>query len=404
MSGFLRKLWPSVAALALVVASLLALPLAGALVVIALVCLVSIVRLRRPFWRGAALIAASSLFGLAGIEVGLTLLEPVGQEIGAVRVQTPAHWYPWDPVVQFRPLANTVVQARATWRDELLYDVSYTIDASGARATPGSVDSGPTYLFIGDSYTFSEGVDDADTLASQFARRLDPPAHVVNLGVPGWGVTHMVRAMETGLYDRYVVGKVAAVIAWVTPPNLERATGESSWLGNAPRYDWGADGKLQFTGTFNQYRFIYPLDGLAYLARTHLRVVRRFSYAAEERKQADYYVVLVAKLRDMVQERYGAPLILLSNGPEAEPPDQPDLQYLPAFDGIRALGAPTISVRKLIGPPAGWGPYFIPHDGHPTPLLNRLVADALVSFQPRIDVRPRSRQPAEVTKGSEAAE
>lgn len=377
MSAFMGKLWPPVAALAIVAAALFGLPLAGALVVMAVVCMVIVVRLRRPIWRSTALITASSLLGLAGIEFGLSILEPTGQEVGAVRVQTPARWYPWDPVVQFRPLANTVVKARATWRDELLYEVSYTIDPSGARATPGSVESGPTYLFIGDSYTFSEGVNDADTLPSQFARRLDPPAHVVNLGVPGWGPTHMIRAIETGLYDRYVVGKVVAVVAWATPPNLERATGESSWLDNAPRYDWGPDGKLHHTGTFKQYRWTHPIDGLAYLARTHLRIVRRFSYAAEERKQADYYVALIARLRDLVRERYGAPLILLSNGPEAAPPDQPDLQYLPAFDRLRALGTPVISVRNMIGPSAGWGQYFIPHDGHPTPQLNRIVAEVL---------------------------
>jgi hypothetical protein len=380
MSAFLRKLWLPLVALALVAAALHWLPLAGALAVMALVFMVSVVRLRRPFWRSAALITASSLLGLAGIEFGLSVLEPVGQEVGAVRVQAPAQWYPWDPVVQFRPLANTVVKARATWRDELLYDVSYTIDAAGARVTPGSADRAPTYLFIGDSYTFSEGVNDADTLPSQFARRLNPPAHVVNLGVPGWGPTHMLRALETGLYDRYVVGKVAAVVMWVTPPNLERATGESSWLGNAPRYDWGADGKLRHTGTFTQHRLTHPIDGLAYLARTHLRLVRRFSYAAEERKQADYYVALIGRIRALVRERYGAPLILLSNGPEASPPDQPDLQYLPAFEGLRGLGAPVVSVRSLIGPPAKWGQYFIPHDGHPTPLLNRVVAEALADI------------------------
>ncbi len=67
-----------------------------------------------------------------------------------------------------------------------------------------------------------------------------------------------------------------------------------------------------------------------------------------------------------MQERYGALVILLSNGPEATPSDQPDLQYLPAFDGLRTLGTPVISVRKMIGPPAGWGQYFIPHDGHPS--------------------------------------
>ena len=36
--------------------------------------------------------------------------------------------------------------------------------------------------------------------------------------------------------------------------------------------------------------------------------------------------------------------------------------------------------RLMIGPPSTWGPYFIPHDGHPTPLLNRMVADALIEY------------------------
>ena len=49
-----------------------------------------------------------------------------------------------------------------------------------------------------------------------------------------------------------------------------------------------------------------------------------------------------------IQERYGAPLILLSNGPEPAPPgygNQPDLQYLPAFNGLRSIGAPVNSIK-----------------------------------------------------------
>jgi len=380
MSAFLRKLWPPLLALAVIVVGVIALPFAVALAVTALVCLVSVVRLKAPFWRNASLVLAAFLLGLAGVEFSLYLLEPRGQEVGAVRIQTPEHWYPPDPVVQFRPKPGTVVAARATWKDQQLYDVTYTILPSGDRAVPGSVQQGPTYLFFGDSYTFSEGVNDAETAASQFAQRLKPPAHVVNLGVPGWGATHMVRAIEAGLADKYVVGKVAAVIVWVTPPHLERVTGESSWLGDAPRYDYGADGKLQYTGTFNQYRWTHPLDGLFHLARTHLQIMRRLTNAAQERRQARLYVDLIARLQELVRERLGAPLILLSNGPEASPPDQPDLDFLPAFEGLRKIGAPVISVRKLIGPPATWDRYFIPHDGHPTPLLNRVVADALIGY------------------------
>jgi hypothetical protein len=380
MSGLLRKLWPPLLALAIIVVAVIALPFPGALVVMALICLVSIVRLRRPLWRNAVLVAGSLLLGLAGIEFALNILEPRGEEVGAVRVQDPKWWYPWDPVVQFRPTPGITVKARATYRDQLLYDVKYKILPSGDRAVPGSVDAGPTYMFMGDSYTFSQGVEDSDTLPSQFAQQLKPPAHVVNLGVPGWGATHMVRAVEAGLFDKYVVGKVAAVIIWVTPPHLERVTGESSWLDNAPRYDYGADGKLHHTGTFKEYRWTHPLDGLAYLARAHLQIVRRLTNTAQEREQTRLYVDLVKRLQELVRERFGAPLILLSNGPEASPPDQPDLRYLPAFDGLRGIGAPVISVRNMIGPPVTWDRYFIPHDGHPTPLLNHMVADALLAY------------------------
>jgi hypothetical protein len=383
MSGLLRKLWPSLAALAVTVVSLIVLPFPAALTVIAVVCLVAIVRFKSPLWRNTMLASAAFLLGLAGIEFGLYLLEPTGQEIGAVRIQTPPDWYPYDPVVQFRPRPSTVVSARATWRDQQLYDVKYTILPSGDRAVPGSVDSAPTYLFFGDSYAFAEGVNDDQTAASQFAQHLTPAAHVVNLGVPGWGATHMVRALEAGLVDKYVVGKVAAVIVWVTPPHLERVTGDASWLDNAPRYDYGPDGKLHYTSTFNQYRWRHPFDGLYYLARTHLEFVRRITNASHERLQTKLYIDLTRRLQELVKERYGAPLILLSNGPEPAPPgfsDQPDLQFLPAFNGLRAIGAPVISVRKMIGSHATWDQYFIPHDGHPTPLLNRMVADELVKY------------------------
>jgi hypothetical protein len=385
MSGFLRKLWPPLLALAIIVVAVIALPFPAAITVMGLVCLVSIVRLRKPLWLNAALITGSVLLGLAGIEFALGILEPRGEEVGAVRVDDPKWWYPWDPVVQFRPIPGIVVKARATYRDQLLYDVKYTILPSGDRAVPGSVDTGPTYLFMGDSYTFSAGVEDADTLPSQFAQQLKPPAHVVNAGVPGWGATHMVRAIEAGLFDKYVVGKVAAVIIWVTPPHLERVDGDSSWLDNAPRYDYGADGELHHTGTFKEYRWTHPLGGLAYLARAHLQIVRRLTNAAQERKQTKLYVDLTKRLQKLVRERFGAPLILLSNGPEASPPDQPDLNYLPAFDGLRGIGAPVISVRKIIGPPATWDRYFIPHDGHPTPLLNHMVADALLAYFAKAD-------------------
>jgi hypothetical protein len=209
MPVFLRKLWPSLAALAVTVVSLIVLPLAEVLAAIALVYLVGILRFREPVWRNTMLATAAFLLGLAGIELGLYLLEPKGQEIGAVRIQMPSDWYPYDLVVQYRLRPNTMVKAKATYDGKPPYDVIYHIDTERARVTPGSVDKGPTSIVMGDSYAFSDGVDDDQTAASRFAQRLEPPAHVANFGMAGWGGTHQVRALETGLFDRAIVKYVA---------------------------------------------------------------------------------------------------------------------------------------------------------------------------------------------------
>ncbi len=380
-------LLPGVVLGAAFIAALIWLPAGWALVVGALWCLVGVVQFRRPFPRNASLALASLMFAMAVVEGGLWILAPDAPNAGATKVETPPDWYPQDPALGFKPRPNTTVQATATYDGKPLYKVTYHIDAQGGRAVPGSAESGPTYLFIGDSYMFSEGVEDGDTLPSQFARRLDPPAHVVNLGVPGYGSTQIVRAMELGLYDRYVTGKVVAVVAWATPPLLWRVTGDASWLGSSPRYDFGNDGKLHWSGSFDHYRWTRPWDGLAYYARTNVAWIGRAMQASLERQQTRLYVALMARLGELVKQRYDAPLILLSNGPEKEPADQPDLQYLPAFDGLRALrgNVSVVSVRKKLGPPSDWQrqQYFIQHDGHPMPKLNALVTDALVEHLAR---------------------
>lgn len=362
------------------IAALIWLPAGWALIVGALWCLVGVVRFRRPFPRNASLALASLMLAMATVEGAFWVLAPSAPNIGVTKVETPPDWYPQDPVLGFRPRPGSTVQATASWGDERLYKVTYHIDAEGGRVVPGSVDQAPTYLFIGDFYMFSEGSEDSDTLPSQFARRLDPPAHVVNLGVPGYGSTQIVRAMELGLYDKYVRGKVVAVIAWATPPLLWRVTGDASWLGSSPRYDFGGDGKLHWSGSFDRYRWTHPWEGVSYYARNNLAWVGRAMQGSLEREQTRLYVALMARLGELTKQRYGAPLILLSNGPERVPADQPDLQYLAAFDGLRALGGnvSVVSVRNRLGPRAGWPQYFIPHDGHPTPKLNALVTDALV--------------------------
>ena len=206
------------------------LPLGAALGLGAVLVLASAVLLKSTAWRNPALVLASVLVGLAGFQAAFGLIDPGGLNDGVTRVTTPQRWAPDDPVLGYRPKPNTTVDVKASYGDQLLYRATYHIDATGARVTPGSGPDGPTWLFVGDSTISGEGLGDSEALPSQFAQLLRPPAHVVNLGVPGYGPNHLVRALETGLYDGYVVGKVAAVITWINAQQMLRVTGGPSGL------------------------------------------------------------------------------------------------------------------------------------------------------------------------------
>jgi hypothetical protein len=345
----------------------------GVLLGLAGVCLFD-----EPRWRTGALLAASVAGGFTLIELASDFVLPRPVGAGTAKVYTPRDWISPDAVLGYRPRRDTRVEAVATWGDETVYRRTYMIDGTGARVTPGSAPTGDTYLFVGDSFVFGVGLTDNETLPSQFAQSLasrgpTSSAHVVNLGVPGYGLNQLVRALETGAYDRYVAGPVKAVVTWLIPAQLGRVNGEAGWLGNSPRYVLGADGAPVFTGSFEAHRLTDPIAGLAYLARRKIESVTAATGGEMEREGADLFVALLSRLRQLVDERYKAPLVVMYQWPQRSTIH--DAAQLSTLDWIEQLRTPLVNVSSLI---KGDQPtYIIPHDGHPSALFVRMVAEAL---------------------------
>lgn len=353
------------------------LPLSVALGIGAALAVCATILFRTPALRSAGLIAASVLLALTGFEIAFGLIDPGGDNRGVVKVSTPPHWTSVDATVGYRPDPGTVINVSATFGGEPIFRTTYTIEPSGARATPGSSPDGPTYLFVGDSFIFGEGLADNETLPSQFIQGLGSPAHVVNLGVLGYGPNHLVRALETGLYDRYVVGKVTAVVTWIIPDQLTRVTGDGGWLTLSPRYVLDAAGRPEHTGSFLAHRLTNPLAGASYLARSRSAWVERTMAASLFRERTALYVALLARLKDLVRQRYDAPLVIIYHWPDVDKRFELDLMHLPAFNAIRDLGMPMVSVRAILGPTQNWPNFFIPRDGHPNARLDRELARSL---------------------------
>lgn len=343
----------------------------------ALLGLAGVVLLRGNRWRTGALLATALAVSLALLDAAAGLLSPAPMGQGLVQTTDPKWWPPPDPILGFRPKPNSEVVATATFGPETIYRHTYRFDDTAARVTPSGPAGADTYLFLGDSFIFGQGLADDQSLAAQFAKANDDKVRTVNLGVPGYGPNHLVRALEAGLLDRYIGQSVKAVVSWIIPAHLARVTGDGSWLGSSPRYVLEA-GVPRHTGTFNEYRWTHPLAGLKHLLGEQFLFVDAIGKRQRQEEQAELFVALMARLQVLVREKFGAPLIVVYSWPdEVHRQGYGDAEFLiTVLNRLRKLGIPLVSVDNLTSK-IDMSLLLIPHDGHPTAYTYELIAGEL---------------------------
>jgi len=382
MAGVSRNYWLTayfVAGLAIGAVVLPSATWACALAV--LLGLAGVVLFRGNHWRTGALLVAALALSLALLDAFADWLSPAPMGQGLMRTTQPRWWPPPDPILGFRPAPNSEVVNTATFDGEVVYRRTYHFDADAARVTPAAPSGASTYLFMGDSFIFGQGLLDDQSVAAQFAKANDFKVHTVNLGVPGNALNHLLRAFEAGLLDRYGSQHVKAVVTWIIPAQLARVTGDGSWLGSSPRYVL-EDGKLRYTGSFNQYRWFHPLAGLKYLLGQQFAFIDAIGRKQRQEEQIELYLAMLPRLEHYAREKFNAPLIAIYSWPdETSKPNYGVSEFaqsalVEVLARIRKLGIPLLSVNVLSRP---YHPseLLIPHDGHPNAFTNQIVAAAL---------------------------
>ena len=145
----------------------------------------------RQLFVNVALSAAILLIGLVLLEFASRVLLPVSpgtRFIGEDGELVDIHEF-------LKPQANSgvrIVQVSADYR------AAATVTAQGYRSPAAGDD--PDVVFIGDSFTFGQGLTDEETFASRYCARAQ--RRCANLGHPGTGTWAHVRILESFL-DRY---------------------------------------------------------------------------------------------------------------------------------------------------------------------------------------------------------
>ena len=100
------------------------------------------------------------------------------------------------------------------------YDVTYTVDAAGRRVTPSPPHPRTTIAFVGDSFTFGNGVQDTETYTSLLGSEYWRDVKVINAGVSGWGMTQAYLTIADMLASS---APPAAIVYQMIPDDIYRS-------------------------------------------------------------------------------------------------------------------------------------------------------------------------------------
>ena len=228
------------------------------LVLLVMVVLVTwAVATRTPVLRRVFVALSSVLFVIASVEMVLR------------EVRRPATRPPRRPATHFMSDVGYCAAPSQALRSKLVvdkktvYDVRYTIDASGLRVTfPAGPDPAATLICFGGSYTFGEGVDDRDAMPYRVGTQSNGRVKVYNFAYPAWGPHQTLALLESGRVRRVVEpeGRVVAVY-FALSDHANRCAGRPPNATVGPRYVLDPDAGVRRNGMLrDRFRLLrwYP--------------------------------------------------------------------------------------------------------------------------------------------------
>ena len=199
------------------------------------------------------------ILGIYEIYLGSKEIERYGiTELNRDRAGNPILWYTENDLLGYAPKKNIAVNTTKKFFDELVFDVVYTIDKNGLRATPPPQDPNEQecILFLGDSLTFGEGVNDRETLPYITSLKPNQQFQVYNFAFRGYGPHQMLASLEQGRIAEIAKCQPKYAILQVISDHVPRVAGLSAWDPNGPRFILNKNGEVERDGNFGDRSLI----------------------------------------------------------------------------------------------------------------------------------------------------
>jgi len=364
-------------------------------IILILLCLIALMEARHPFpsFRLAAFILAflaltgmasrlrgklrGGLVVLASLACGVSIIEATAaiRETKELRVATNGLWVR-QPVIGWGPEHPGRFHAEKTDPKSgiPIYTADYTIDSNLLRETH-SVETGPTIVFFGDSFTFGGGLNDADTLPQVFADLLGRKQRVLNLGFPGYGPPQFLAELQTDRFDGVIGAQPRLFIFMTMAEHAERTACKPVWAVDGPRYAL-ENGQVVLKGACYDGLSLWVRKWLENMASYRLFIEPYLQKPTHEDVELDIRILLAAV--NLAKEKYGVATLI---------------PYIPADGYLNGTGfsddeivqrlqdgGATVVDVSLAKKEAAGAKLRIEGDGHPTPMSNRLRASLLEEY------------------------
>lgn len=319
--------------------------------------------------RDGLVVLASLALGLSIIEATATVLET------KVPIAVTNGLYGSLPVIGWGPEHPGRFHVEKTYPNSggVIYKADYTIDSNLLRETH-SASTGPAIVFFGDSFTFGEGLNDADTLPQTFADLLGRKERVLNLGFSGYGPQQFLAELQTGRFDAMIGAQPRLFIFMTFTGHAERTACKPFWVRRGPRYAL-ENGLVALKGACYEGLSLRVREWLENTASYRLFIEPYLQKVTHE--DVELYVRILLAAVNLAKEKYGV-VTLIPYIPEGSYLEGIGFSNDEIVQRLRDGGAMVVdvSLAKEEAP----GTLIIKGDGHPTPLANRLRASMLKDY------------------------
>ena len=321
--------------------------------------------------------------GICGITVAtlelvcglmLSFRTPPPQKLYEGNYLEPEAFYRHDADLGTALQPNRTVSCRLKVDNQVVWDVRYSTDEYGRRSTVVKESSEPQNLaiFFGCSYMFGEGANDDQTIPSEFVN-LRRDYRAINCGVLGWGTQHMLALLESGMLPQQIpeVKTVVGIYLYVSEVHESRVIGEmdvvNGFGSDFPYYFTTDGGSVRRSGTFSTHResinLIYRV-----LGQSNIRKLAGLNFPRRRLSHYDLTTAIISRSRELFTKQFPGSQFWLAPYPSIGEESR-------SVRHSRVRGVQVLPTQRIFDPSDI--KYYHAGDGHPTPMANKLLAEAI---------------------------